>query len=261
MENAGYTSNMSKRLGNTIAELGGDSMSNNPGCLGLILQALGILPKQSSNLDEGAEENITRKELPYALRDDFLSPAELSFYKVLQQAVGDKAVICTKVALKDLFFVTAGDRNEKTMFTNYIARKHVDFVLCTKETIKPICGIELDDSSHQRKDRVKRDSFVEKVFDTAKLPLIRYRNKWTYTLEEIIEKLTPILDTYEGRIKADSDESLIDNTGLDVTQDKIPICKKCGIPMVLRMSSRGSNKGQSFYGCSNYPQCRETIKV
>src|SRR5204863_366363 len=35
-----------------------------------------------------------------------------------------------------------------------------------------------------------------------------------------------------------------------------PLCPKCGIPLVIRSSSRGE-----FYGCSNYPKCRQTMRL
>jgi ssDNA-binding Zn-finger/Zn-ribbon topoisomerase 1 len=40
-----------------------------------------------------------------------------------------------------------------------------------------------------------------------------------------------------------------------------PICKKCGIPMVSRNSGKGDSKGKPFYGCINFPKCRETIEI
>ena len=43
--------------------------------------------------------------LPYRLRDDFLSPAELSFYKVVSSLIGTKFTIQSKVRLADVFFV------------------------------------------------------------------------------------------------------------------------------------------------------------
>jgi len=39
--------------------------------------------------------------------------------------------------------------------------------------------------------------------------------------------------------------------------ESAPLCPKCGIPMVLRMASQGDYKGKQFYGCRNYPRCRE----
>ena len=33
-------------------------------------------------------------------------------------------------------------------------------------------------------------------------------------------------------------------------------CPKCNGELVLRTAKRGENKGNSFYGCSNYPKCK-----
>jgi restriction system protein len=39
------------------------------------------------------------------------------------------------------------------------------------------------------------------------------------------------------------------------TQAK-PACPKCSAPMVLRTAKSGSRKGESFWGCSRFPECR-----
>ena len=40
------------------------------------------------------------------------------------------------------------------------------------------------------------------------------------------------------------------------------ICPKCGKGhMVKRVASRGKNKGNIFYGCSNYPRCKNLITI
>jgi len=39
------------------------------------------------------------------------------------------------------------------------------------------------------------------------------------------------------------------------------VCPGCGAPMVLRTSKRGANAGGQFWGCSNYPQCRQIVDV
>jgi len=33
-------------------------------------------------------------------------------------------------------------------------------------------------------------------------------------------------------------------------------CPRCGSKLVLRIAKQGVNKGNKFYGCSNYPKCR-----
>ena len=37
-----------------------------------------------------------------------------------------------------------------------------------------------------------------------------------------------------------------------------PICPSCHNPMILRQTRRGASVGQSFWGCSTYPDCRAT---
>ncbi|RLT11969.1 MAG: hypothetical protein DWI22_00215 [Planctomycetota bacterium] len=39
-----------------------------------------------------------------------------------------------------------------------------------------------------------------------------------------------------------------------------PICPKCGETMVERVAGRGANRGGKFWGCPNYPDCRETAQ-
>jgi hypothetical protein len=154
------------------------------GCLGTLAKLLGIkLPARS----------VTADSLPFGLRDDFLSPAELSFFHVLRQVVADRAVICTKVNLADLFFVSRPNENQG--YRNKIDRKHADFVLCDTKTMRPLCAIELDDNSHSRRDRAERDHFVNEVFKTVGLPLLRIPAERTYNVVELRERLLPFIAT------------------------------------------------------------------
>jgi hypothetical protein len=41
----------------------------------------------------------------------------------------------------------------------------------------------------------------------------------------------------------------------------IPLCPSCGAPMVVRTAGRGPNAGQQFYGCSKYPECKQTLPI
>jgi restriction system protein len=42
------------------------------------------------------------------------------------------------------------------------------------------------------------------------------------------------------------------------TDSATPACPLCGKPMVQRIARRGSNAGNSFWGCSTYPACKGT---
>lgn len=43
----------------------------------------------------------------------------------------------------------------------------------------------------------------------------------------------------------------------DEIEIEVPVCGKCGIEMVLRTARKGANAGNQFWGCANYPKCRE----
>lgn len=59
------------------------------------------------------------------------------------------------------------------------------------------------------------------------------------------------------RVASDSDLS----AATTVTAGSAPACPKCGTAMVLRTSKRGDTKGNSFWGCPGYPQCRSLIPI
>ena len=43
-------------------------------------------------------------------------------------------------------------------------------------------------------------------------------------------------------------------------QDSAPVCARCGVKMVRRTGQSGARKGQTYWGCPNYPACRYTKK-
>jgi hypothetical protein len=226
--------------------------SNNQGCLGFLFQLFGVKLKDPNK--KGIDE------FPYALRDDFLSPSELSFYKILSLVIPKEFVIFTKVALKDIFFVTEKDRSKQSTYHNKISKKHVDFLVCNASSMKPVCGIELDDSSHGRQDRVIRDDFVNQVFKNAGLPLIRYTNKRSYVLSEVEEKLQTVIQSTKAEA-VNIQTPIVEKIEVNKNTTSSPICPKCQTPFVLRVARSGKNVGKQFYGCSNYPKCREILEI
>lgn len=98
-------------------------------------------------------------------RAKYLTDREKAFYPHLK-AVADKLgyTVSMKPRLGDL--VTGADnpyttRGNKELFK--VQRKHVDFALFDPETQEVKLIIELDDTTHDRQDRVNRDVFVDNV--------------------------------------------------------------------------------------------------
>src|SRR5215210_7262315 len=70
----------------------------------------------------------------YRLRDNFMSPAEVSFFHVLHRAIAGRALIFPKVRLGDLIY--APKQEQQYAALQRINRKHVDFVLCDPRTLQ-----------------------------------------------------------------------------------------------------------------------------
>jgi hypothetical protein len=208
-----------------------------PGCLGALLRLFASTRKAAP------------ETYPYRVRDDFLSPAETSFYHVLKSMLGERLVICPKVSLAELFFVARGESYQT--WQNKIDRKRVDFLLCQPQTLKPVLAIELDNSSHRRADRQERDAFVEKVFAAAGLPLARVPVRATYNTRELASLFQAAMQpapVVSQNIASKENPAR-----------QAPTCPKCGVPMVRRTARRGNTPGQQFWGCPNYPQCQAMI--
>lgn len=171
-------------------------LSKNSGCLGILLNLMGLGPKRSA---AGAVANRSaspgapppalpvsvQKEItyPYGLRDEFLSPAEISFFHVLKGVMQTGHYLITKVRLSDLFYVKQPNVNQAAR--NRTDGKHVDFVICDAGSMQPLLAIELDDASHKRKDSQESDDFKNRAFAAAGLPLLRVKAARTYAPQEV----------------------------------------------------------------------------
>ena len=208
------------------------------------------------------ESSAQTAEFPYNLRDNFLSPAELSFYSVLRNAINGRATLSTKVALGDLFYVKKGDDASRwRVYTNKIDRKHVDFLLCDSGTMQPLVGIELDDKSHQRPDRQERDAFVDQVFAAAKLPLLHVPAQRGYIVEQIAAQIAPYVSVATSTSSSNAPSAKLSQPmpASPPQANEAPRCPKCGSEMILRTAKSGANAGNKFWGCSNYPSCRGMV--
>jgi len=127
--------------------------------------------------------------LPYVRRYCLMSNAELSFFKILQQIVKEKYYIVPQVQLSKLIEVEAHKKWEYTHL-NKIDRKSVDFVLFDKNNFTPHLVIELDDSSHLRKDRQTRDRFLNAVLNKAGIKIVHIQNAYRYPIDEITKLIS-----------------------------------------------------------------------
>lgn len=131
----------------------------------------------------------------YVLKPSIFTAAERSFSGVLELIDLGELTITSKVRLADVIEVKPGlDGSTRQSAFNRIASKHVDFLLIQKSDGKPILGIELDDRSHQRANRMKRDEFLDTTFQTAGLPLLHIKAQATYDPRQILNDIETALN-------------------------------------------------------------------
>lgn len=125
--------------------------------------------------------------LPYVSRGVLLTNGELAFYRSLRAATSGHYLLLFKVRVADLIKCPADDWQNG--FGHMIARHHIDFVLCDRQTTEIKAAIELDDKSHLRLSRKRRDQFLTRAFIAAHIPLLRFRAAARYDVKEITARL------------------------------------------------------------------------
>lgn len=168
----------------------------------VFLIVMALVANKFSSKFEGKESNV------YEQQSSLLTPAERSFYGVLLQALDSETVAFSKVRVADVLKPIKGlDRSNWQTAFNKISAKHFDFVLCDVNTLAVKMVVELDDRSHQKKVRVKRDEFLESACKSAKLNLIRIKASRVYRIQEIKDQLYGVSNS-ENVIKSDIDNEL-----------------------------------------------------
>ena len=154
--------------------------SDNPGCLFGFLSFLLPKKKVTDNAPQTVQEQAEVQDNKRTNYDNCYQPKylltknEWYAHKRLKEIADAKGyIICPKVRLLDIVEPRKGEKDWKSLFYK-IQAKHVDFVICDSGMkIKAI--IELDDTTHDKKDRQERDTFVDEVLRSVGYKVIRVR--------------------------------------------------------------------------------------
>jgi hypothetical protein len=151
-----------------------------------VLFGLGLLARAIK-----ARLKPSQQESSYALNASLVTPAERSFLGSLDAVLSPEIRVFAKVRLADIFSVKGTrDRAAWKSAFNRIQSKHVDFILCRADDLSILLAIELDDKSHGRSDRQARDVFLDGVFATSPIRLIRVEAKRTYNIPDLSQTLS-----------------------------------------------------------------------
>lgn len=155
-----------------------------------VFAALVAYAKISVNIEHVDVEKVKPdfQKLPYIKKKYLMTKAEWLFYRQLDRLIKDTFYIVPQVVLGALVEVRKNEYLFKA-YNNKINKKRIDFVIFSKPYFNPILMIELDDITHDRHDRIERDTFVDAVAKCSNLPIVHIKNKDMYNLVPIKEKL------------------------------------------------------------------------
>lgn len=120
--------------------------------------------------------------------------------------------------------------NPKTVVNDRFAKKEIkEQVLRCDQLILYLKNMKSDTKSNKKEMRELGEKILSMNIDNRK----DYTEKFNKFLEE-------------------SKNNIVKN---DSKSDNL-MCPRCGNKLILREAKKGSNIGNKFYGCSNYPKCR-----
>jgi len=140
---------------------------------------LRIIKNRNPNLQQQSKYSYV-----YQAKEYFMTKSESEFFRMLDKAVCDRYYIFPQAHLSAILNHKVPGQNWKYAF-RHINGKSVDYVLCDKQTLKPVYAVELDDYTHSYSDRQERDQEVERMLQSAGIPLVRFGEYKTLTKDEI----------------------------------------------------------------------------
>lgn len=184
---------------------------------------------------EKNEELKYAEKHPYILKEEILTRAEASLFFIMNKTfnsllacIGKGIVIFPKIRLADIIEVSTPLKSRKELLYR-IAYKHIDYLICDRDTLGLVCAVELDDFYHTRSDKIARDNFVDSTLRDCGVQIFRVNIP--------IKDVTP---------------NSLDNISDYILDYYSPICPKCGKLMMSMKSRRSKSYGHRFYGCSGW---------
>lgn len=242
-----------------------------------VVAVLALLKDKESSRDDGYS---------FTSLEALFSPAERSFLGVLEQALDNRFRVFGKVRLGDLVKPGKGlSKSKRATARNKVQQKHVDFVICSAADLQILGVVELDDQSHDRRERVERDTFVDHALRSATIPIARFSAKKAYPLQEVRSKLFQTLKAPENVSEIESkvvspvlsmtqtpptptptpsptsSPSPFQNAAILPVEVESPTCGKCGAAMVKRQAKKGPHAGKFFWACTSFPNCRQVTAI
>lgn len=144
----------------------------------IILFILGLLIKLLNN----ENFNNTDNNIKYLIKQNPMTETEIKFIKELKKVTDiNNLIILPQVQLQSIFHTI---NNKDITSFNKIKSKSIDFAIVDNNYNYKLF-IELDDYTHNRKNRIQRDQFINELFKTYNLKLKRIKVQNNYNIEDL----------------------------------------------------------------------------
>jgi len=185
-------------------------------------------------------QSAEKNEIP-----SLLTQPELACFNTLKTVAGNEFYIMAKVSLSDIAVVKKGVDQARLKKAAKQGKRHIDFILCNKESLAVICAIELEDASTSAKG--KKENHSADLLEEVGVMVFHMPVKTSYSIPEMQQALTPYLK---------GNQPSPDEMVATVSMEAFRSCKTCKARMVLKRAKSGKYKGVLFWVCSAYPKCK-----
>lgn len=139
-------------------------------------------------------EKRKKQDISYIKKNSVLTESERDFFIVLNKIIGNDFLILSQVSLMEILAIPNGlDKSQHYSAKNRIQAKHIDFLLCEKESTRPLLVIELNGSSHEEPNRILRDDFLKNALASAGLPFLQVPRASRYDEMELSNRIHDLL--------------------------------------------------------------------
>jgi hypothetical protein len=123
---------------------------------------------------------------PFHQNKGLFSNVECTFIRLIEVAVGKEYRVMCRIRLSDILSLHRNtDRKTARTALSRANNKYLDFVLCDRESMKPVIAIDLVHDKGNEGYKLQRDWFVGGALDAARIPHLRIKVKSGYKPEEI----------------------------------------------------------------------------
>lgn len=127
----------------------------------------------------------------YRPRKRLMEGPERRCFQLLVDLFGQKFYVIPQVSLSALLNHKVGTQDRHAAY-HFIENKTVDFVLCNKRTLRPICAVKLDDAK-PTKDPGSNPQDMQKFFQSAHIPFVYIPKPQNINRQTIIDEFSRVV--------------------------------------------------------------------